>query len=94
MLVNLKPIRFPQANAYTKGRHIDPLYRDLSLSSRIEGCHYFFDGRQYVSIWRCSNIWSRIVFLFTGKINVIELGSLRPRALSIGHAFEKQELVE
>lgn len=71
----LKPVKFPQSNMnYGGGKH------GILPVSKNEGT--------ILSIWKVSSIKARIIFLFTGKINLCITGEKQPPVwLSIGNAF-------
>ncbi len=91
MFVNLSPIKFPQANAHREGFDLPSELHHIAIDGKVRGLPVFFDGNQYLSIWKCESIRARFVFLFTGKINLVDMTSDRiaPKALSIGNPFNE-----
>lgn len=84
-----KPLKFKNANYEIEGR---PLTETEKTVSTAENCHsiwVYTDDVQIISVWKCRNLLARFLFLFTGKINCVELGN-RPSAksLAIGSPFK------
>jgi len=89
MYYNLKPIDFEHANSRLTGFDLPDHLRHLSIKKDAEALPAYFDGKQRITIWKCSFL-GRLLFLFRGQVNLIELTSnpkTCPKALSIGKAF-------
>lgn len=84
-----KPLKFKNANYEIEGRPLTETEKAVSTAENCTSIWVYTDGVQIISVWRCRNLWARFLFLFTGKINCIELGN-RPSAksLTIGSPFK------
>lgn len=86
----LRPIIFKEANTTLTGRTLtdeERKYGDKSAVIKDVPC--FRDGKIVVTRWEATFV-QRLIFLFTGKVNVITLGTSQPpMSLSVGEPFNQ-----
>lgn len=93
MFKELKAVRFKQANKTFDGRYLTPAenMNNTAKDGEIKPIPVYFDGQRRITIWKCKSIKARLLFLFTGKITIMELGGITPKGIGIGNIFLKKK---
>lgn len=82
----LEPQKFKESNFLARGYDHDKDHvKDLPM-------YVDHESGQRISVWKCKSIRARLQFLFTGRLNLVELcagrAAVYPRAITIGSPFK------
>ncbi len=88
MYFELNPYKHKKMNKMFQGRSVKENEKSATKAKEIFPLPAYQNDNQTVTIWKCNNIIARILFLFSGKINVLLLTKKpAPIAVSIGNVF-------
>jgi len=91
MYFELKPYKHKFANTEIKARLVSADEKDVVIGDKIHSIFVFKDNNRIISFWKCSNVFARLRFLFSGKINLVMLSQkMTPSVLTIGKEFENE----
>ena len=86
----LEPVEPKHWNNEIGGRPLEDHEVKHSESDKVEGIRAYSNDGVHITTWRMKSFLARLVFLFTGKINLIQLGNkFQASALSIGDPFNE-----
>jgi len=86
--MELQPIKKKHNNKTFTGYDIDS---DTVTNNKVKDLSLTDDGETLNSIWKCSNIWHRCIFLFNGELTIRVLSRKQPAiAVVIGDIYEKR----